>query len=374
VEQIRSISNNKDFQGFTSGEELFQASPEADILLICTQDEYHFDQSMKALNQGYDILLEKPVSNNLDEVLQIQKTAKKLNRRVVVCHVLRYTPFYRTIKKIIQDGILGDITAINASEGIGAWHFAHSFVRGHWSIIEESSPTILAKCCHDMDILHWLLEKKCVNLSSQGSLNHFTQEHLPKGAPERCHLGCPVEKECIYNSAQYANKHVGWLRMLRDHVDTLSEKEIMDWVAPSNWGRCVYQCKNTALDNQVVLMEFENKVSVTLTMNAFDEGRNIEISGTKAFLKGGHFCKKHTDQDLVVQDHNGNIAEKINIDLNKEQYGHMGGDEGLINELYTQMREWPLEKVHANLDQVIHGHTMAFKADQARLAKKIINL
>ena len=175
---------------FSSGEEMLKRPKLADIMIIATQDAQHCAHALAAMEKGYDLLLEKPISNTPGECLAIREAAERLGRRVIVCHVLRYTPFYRYVKKLIGSGVLGKVEAINAEEQVGYYHYAHSYVRGNWHRLETSSPMILAKSCHDMDLFVWLTGRSCVSLSSFGSLDHFTAANCPEGAKERCTDGC----------------------------------------------------------------------------------------------------------------------------------------------------------------------------------------
>ena len=189
---------------FNSADELIAQPKLADLLFICTQDKDHYTEAIAALEKGYHLILEKPISPSLYECKQIAETAKKYDRQVLVCHVLRYTPFYTKLKEIIDSNIIGDIMTVNAEEGVGYWHQAHSFVRGNWRDSDESAPMILAKCCHDMDILLWLLDKKCKKLSSFGSLKHFKECNAPEGSADRC-VNCPdsVRSKCPYDAIEF---------------------------------------------------------------------------------------------------------------------------------------------------------------------------
>ena len=164
---------------FNSAEEFLAQPKMSDIVFVCTQDRDHFGHVIPALEKGYDVIVEKPISPSLSECKKIAETANRLGRKVIVCHVLRYTPFYSKIKEILDSGVIGNIMTVSAEEGVGYWHQAHSFVRGNWRNSDESSPMILAKCCHDMDILLWLTGKKCLKVSSFGHLTHFKPENAP---------------------------------------------------------------------------------------------------------------------------------------------------------------------------------------------------
>ena len=192
VEKIRRTSGRPDFRAFPSAEAILTAGKIADVMLIATQDNFHFEPCRAALKLGYDVLLEKPIATRADQVLEIERLARQASRRVMVCFVLRFAAFYRKAKAIIDSGALGEIVSIQANEGVNPWHQAHSFVRGHWSVVGRSSPMLLSKCCHDTDIVHWLVGRRCRRVASFGSLDFFRPERAPANAPARCTDGCPV--------------------------------------------------------------------------------------------------------------------------------------------------------------------------------------
>ena len=176
---------------FSSWEDLLNQPKLADCAFICTLDDDHTAPALKAMALGYHLLLEKPMSNTEAECRIIEETARRTGRTLAVCHVLRYTPFYMTLKALIEKGQVGQVTTINQIENVGYWHQAHSFVRGNWRNTKETSPMILQKSCHDMDIILWLMGKNCLRVQSFGSLRHFTPENAPEGAAKRCLDACP---------------------------------------------------------------------------------------------------------------------------------------------------------------------------------------
>ncbi len=161
VERIRRLSANPEFRGFARGEDLLSAGKLADVVLVATQDSDHYEPCRRALELGCDVLLEKPIATRVGQVLEIERLANKTGRRVMVCFVLRFAAFYRKVKEIIDSGLIGEVVLIQANEGVMPWHQAHSFVRGHWAVTGKSSPMILSKCCHDMDVIHWLVGRRC---------------------------------------------------------------------------------------------------------------------------------------------------------------------------------------------------------------------
>lgn len=372
VERIHELSDDRNFTGYASCAALLADRPDADLVMLATQDDDHYEHALSTMEKGYDLLLEKPLSNSMDEIVSIERKATELSRRIVVCHVLRYSAFYQKVKQLIEDGVLGDLVSIHAVEGVGAWHFSHSFVRGHWAVTEETSPMILSKCCHDMDLLHWLIGRDCRSIASTGSLHFFKAGNAPEGVPERCHQGCPAGDDCEYNSNRYLNEiGKGWLAMVYDRARTASDVEILHWLETSPWGRCVFRCDNTAVDHQVLAMDFAGKISCSFTMTAFDTGRSIEIYGTEGVLKGGEFVYRSTGADILIENHHGETLERVCFE---DHGGHLGGDEGLIDSLHERMTHWSLAEVQCELRQVVHGHQMAFSAEEARQTGRVVSL
>jgi predicted dehydrogenase len=375
VEKIRGISGREDFRGFPSAEALLAAGKLADVMIVATQDNSHDAHCRGALQAGYDVLLEKPIATRVDQVLEIERLARQVNRRVMVCFVLRFAAFYRKVKEIIESGALGEIASIQASEGVMPWHQAHSFVRGHWAVVAKSSPMILSKCCHDTDIVHWLVGRRCRRIASFGSLEFFRPERAPAGAPARCTDGCPVGDTCAFNALRYTtDMRSPWLSMVFDRAQDATVEEIITWLRTSPWGRCVYRCDNDAVDRQVLALEFEGGVTGTFTMTAFEQGRHVEVYGTKGVLKGGETYRKHFGAHLVLLPHEG---EPVRYTVQAEDGGyelHGGGDPGLVRALYQEMRKPRGEPIEAGLDSTVHSHLITFAAEEARVTGRTIDI
>ena len=375
VAKMHRIAGNPAFQGFPSAEAILSAGKLADVMIVATQDNFHFEHCRGALRLGYDVLLEKPISTTAAQVLEIERLAKQMNKRVMVCFVLRFAAFYRKVKEIIASGALGEIVSIQANEGVNPWHQAHSFVRGHWSVVGNSSPMILSKCCHDTDIVHWLVGRRCTRIASFGALEFFRPERAPAGAPDRCTDGCPVGDTCAYNALRYAGDlRFPWLSMVYDRAQDATAEEITSWLRTSPWGRCVYRCNNDAVDRQVLAMEFEGGVTGTFTMTAFATGRHLEICGTQGVLKGGESYRQHFGAHLILLPHEG---EPVRYTVQAEDGGyelHGGGDAGLVNALYAEMTKPPGAPLEAGLESTVHSHLIGFAAEEARLTGRIVNL
>lgn len=376
VARVREACGSPEhFRSFAGWRELLAAERFADVAVIGTQDSDHKAACLAAMEKGYDILLEKPIAPNLEDTLLIERRAAELGRKVLICHVLRYTPFYRKVKEIIASGAIGEIVSLNAMEGVIPWHQAHSYVRGHWAVTEKASPMILGKCCHDLDIIAWLFERPCRCLSSYGGLSHFTKDHAPAGAPPRCTDGCPVGASCQYNASLYATVHRTWLDLVMDGAADATEAEVLDWLRGSPWGRCVYRCDNTAVDHQVVAMEFAGGGTATFTMTAFEYGRQIEVFGTRGVLRGGENVLAATGSDIVVRLHGNNEIQQVRVaSLAGGYQGHGGGDAGLVLALHEEMRKPSSEAMSTSLAASVRSHAMAFAAEASRLNGEAVNV
>lgn len=375
VERIRTLSQNPDFRSFRDDAEILAAGQLADVMMIGTQDNFHVGPCIAAMRAGYDVLLEKPIATNFREVLRLEEAARALGRRVLICHVLRYTPFYSRIKDIIDSGALGRVATLDATEGVELFHMAHSFVRGHWAITEKSSPMIIAKSCHDMDIISWLVDAPCEAVSSFGSLSYFTAANAPAGAPARCTDGCPVAPECPYDAHRYLKQDRPWLQWVNDRHDAASDDELKAWLHQSPWGRCVYRCDNTAVDRQTVNLTFANSVVATFTMTAFSRGREIAIRGTKAALFAGDAVRRHTGYDLIVENHVTGATNRIKIEEPSGGFaGHFGGDAGLMAALPHELRRPDSATMRSSLQRSVESHAMGFAAEESRLTGQTVRL
>lgn len=375
VGKVRRISGRADFRGYAGAQALLEAGPGADVILVATQDNDHHAHCLGALRAGCHVLLEKPISTRAQDVLEIERLARTTGRRVMVCFVLRFAAFYRKAREIVRSGVLGDLVSIQANEGVMPWHQAHSFVRGHWSVTAKSSPMIISKCCHDMDIVHWLAGRRCLRVASFGSLDFFRLDRAPAGAPARCTDGCPVGDTCPYNAMRYTtDMRAVWLPMVYDRAAEAATDEIVAWLRASPWGRCVYRCDNDAVDRQVLALEFEGGVTGTFTMTAFESGRHLEIYGTRGVLKGGETYRKHFGAHLVFFPHEG---EPVRYTVQAEDGGyelHGGGDAGLMGALHNEMTCPPGAPLEAGIDATVHSHMIGFAAEASRRTGRIVDL
>lgn len=353
--QEHGISPERCFDAWSS---LLAEEKLADIALICTQDRMHYEPTMQALARGYHVLLEKPMSPDPRECLEMEQAARAHDRLLTICHVLRYTPFWQTIKKVLSEGRIGDVVSIQLNENVGYWHIAHSFVRGNWNNSDTSSPMILSKSCHDMDILSWIVDQPCERVSSYGSLKHFHQGEAPEGSSDRC-LDCAVESTCPYSAPRFYLNDT-FKNWARHFTPDLSKASIVQGLRETDYGRCVYRSDNNVVDHQVVNMEFAGGATATFSMCGFtlEQERRLQIMGTRGELRGEE--DKITLYDFLTH-------QKTEITIPAQTSGHGGGDTGIVRSFLSEVRNYGGQESLTSATASVRSHLMAFAAEEARL-------
>lgn len=356
---------------FVTWEHVFNRPKFADAVVVSTPDHLHHGPAMQAMAMGYDVLLEKPVAQTWKECRDILLQSKKYDRIVAVCHVLRYTPYFRKMKEELESGALGEIVSVEHLEPIQHIHMTHSYVRGIWRREDETNPAILAKSCHDLDILRWMIDKPCRLISSFGSLKWFRKENAPEGAPARCTDGCPVESDCPYSALKIYYRKRTWL----SHFDLPDNPDehgpvIMDQLKTGPMGRCVYHCDNDVVDHQIVSMEFEDAVTANFNMEAFTHyhGRRTRIFGSMGDLFGDM-------DDLYVADFKTGDIRHWNVKEHAVvESGHGGGDYGLVRDLIQAISQRKPELLTSTIDASMESHLMGFMAEESRKKRKIMEV
>ena len=366
LERARKEYSLSDEQLFLSDEEFFAAGKLADLLIIATQDGDHYGHAMRALDVGYDILLEKPMAQSYEQCKAIADKAEKLGRRVYICHVLRYAPFFVYIKNQVEKGVIGKVETIAHTENVAYWHQSHSFVRGNWSVTEETTPMILAKCCHDLDMIYWLIDRPCTAVSSFGSLDFFTRDNAPEGSGDYC-CECPLQEKCAFDCVKFYEKNAGWLAgaidLPFDRNDPASIRAVLSR-HENPYSRCVFKCDNTAVDHQVVNMLFEGGVTAQLTMTAFaaDCYRELHIHGTRGEIIGDMLSNK-----VKINIYGGESTEVDIGALTDGIYGHGGGDQRLITDVINTFRGVEAKGV-TSIQNSLMSHKIGYAAEASRLA------
>ncbi len=355
---------------FATWEDALKHGRIADVIINCTMDRMHIDSTLAALEAGYDVLLEKPMSPVLHENVRLVQVAEDKGRLLQICHVLRYSPFFEAVRAVVQSGKLGRVVSIDHRENLVYWHMAHSYVRGNWRSEAEAGPMILAKCCHDFDILYWILRTPVAYLSSFGALTHFRPENAPEGAPQYCLDGCPAADDCKYYAPRlYASDMNGmpWNAVeLKPSVEARLEA-----IKRGPYGRCVYHCDNDVVDHQSVNMELTDGTTVSLLMQGQgnEEGRTMRYDGTRATLYGRFVAGRY---QLTIRYHRTGEEEDVPI-IAKDASGHGGGDFGIMHSFYNALRGTPDDSV-TTARESLESHLLAFAAEEARLEYTTIHM
>ncbi len=373
---------------YESYEEILAAPRMADCAMVCTQDRLHYEPVKLALQKGYHVLCEKPMSPKKEEIIQMGMMAEKYHRVLSICHVLRYSPFFSKIKELLEQGRIGRLMSIQHMEQVGFWHHAHSFVRGNWRNSEETSPMILQKCCHDMDILLWLVGSPCRKVSSFGRLTYFKEENVPgrekkgEAAPEYCMDGCSYREECPFYAPRFYLEHPKAFGdgLVKAVTPSLEREDILKALEKGPYGRCVFRCDNNVVDHQIVNLEFENQVTASLTMSAFTNEcrRSICLMGTEGEIRG--------DMEAgVIELFEFVSGNREKITLNTPTTGHSGSDEKIMKafvELIASEKRQEATGAEkgargesiSSASVSVDSHLMALAAEEARVSGEVIDL
>lgn len=376
-ENVKKEWNLSDDSVFADENDFFKEK-RADVLVIATQDRDHVRMCIRAMELGYDILMEKPISPVREEIDALLAANKKYNRKIVVCHVLRYAPAYIKIREVINSGDIGNLVHIENIEQVDYWHHAHSFVRGNWRNEGLSSPMIMQKSCHDFDMLQYLIGSRCKTVYSTGRTAFFKKQNQPEGAADRCKdckfiKTCPYSAERIYIERWKAENCPQWewpynvvsLKMpnTEDNIRTAYEK--------GQYGRCVFACDNDVVDNQQVVMTFENGVIACHTMSAFTDrmGRRMKIHGTLGEIE------LLEDIDTLNIYRFGKEKESIRVSsLRKDtdSMAHGGGDSRIVKTFYDVLED--KSQGSTTLEKSVESHLMAFAAEKSRHTDTIVKV
>lgn len=351
---------------FKTWEDVFKKPRFADAVIISTPDNLHYGPCMAALNMGYDILLEKPISPSEKECRDILSLAKQKGRVVAVCHVLRYAPYFVKLRELMQNDAIGEVISIQHLEPIMHVHMSHSYVRGNWHNSKQTAPIILAKSCHDLDIIKWMLDKKAKNIQAFGDLKWFRKENAPAGSTPRCADGCAIESSCPYSALRIYHRKRTWLH----HFDLPEDKSkqgdaILEYLKTTDYGRCVYRMDNDQPDHYITNILFENNVTASFSMEAFTsyEGRRTRIMGSMGDITGD--MKKFTLTDFRT-------GKKTEWEHASDNHG--GGDWRLVADWIQAVAQHDPSLLTSTIDASIESHIMGFMAEKSRKEKKVMEI
>ena len=348
-------------------DDFFAEGLDADMVLISTPENAHFDPAVKAIDAGYHVLLEKPIAQHLEECREIARRARERGVMVGVCHVLRYHPYFAKIREIVASGELGQVVSVNHTAAVGLDRATHSYVRGIFRRERESNPILLAKCCHDIDFLLWLTEARCRKLSSFGSLRWFRAENAPKGSTPRC-IDCPLEKECPYSAVDLYYNRRDWISNFDVPEGATLDEVILRQLRTGDYGRCVFRCDNDVVDHQIVSMEMENDVTISFSMDAFTLGdqrethirlTHGEIDGDERILR----VRRFRGGEEQVYDFSGILGKPF----------HAGADLNLVEDFVDTISRRE-HRFRTSIGKSVESHRICFEAERSRLSGQTVIL
>jgi predicted dehydrogenase len=351
---------------FATWEHVFERPKFADAVIITTPDQLHHGPCLAALAAGYDILLEKPIAPSERECREILAAANRTGRIVAVCHVLRYAPYFITLRELMLSGAIGKVVSLQHIEPMGHVHMSHSYVRGNWRNSQLSTPAILAKSCHDLDILRWMVDRRCRKIQAFAHLSWFTRENAPSGSTDRCTDGCAVEAECPYSALRIYHRD----RRHLEHFDLPEDParqadSILEHLRTTDYGRCVYRMDNDQPDHYVANMLFDGNITAAFSMEAFTSysGRRTRVMGAMGDIVGDMSSFTLTD-----------FRTGRKTEWHKPTDGHGGGDFRLMADWVQAVAHQDPSFLTSTIAQSIESHVMGFMAERSRAENRVMDV
>ena len=345
---------------FNSYNDFFQSGIDADVAIVCTPDNEHFRPTMSAIKLGMNVLLEKPIAQNIEECILLQQEARRQNVKVGICYPMHYHPCYLKLKQIADSKELGDLVSITLLNQVGTDRATHSYVRGIFNNSNSSTPLLLAKCSHDVDFLLWISGSECRQVSNYGSLQYFREDNAPKGSAERC-IDCSVEEKCPFSAVNLYWRRREWIRNFNVENGQTIEDSIQRQLKEGPFGRCVFHCDNNILDHQALIMQMANGITLTLTIDCFTlkDNRKFFIHMTH----GDIYCN---EEKIVIQKFLTREKEVLDLSSLVDMPEHAGSDLLIVQEFFKALRGEE-HSFTSFLDESIESHRVCWEAEENRL-------
>ena len=370
---------------FGSAEELAGRPQLADVVINGTMEMEHVSTAIPLMAAGYDMLLEKPFATSEPDMWRLVGASREHGRKLMICHVLRYAPFYRAIKERIAAGAVGEVINIQTNEHVSYHHMAVAFIRGKWkSQAETGSSFLMAKCCHDLDMIMWMKSGVMPTaVSSFGANNQFRADRAPEGAGTRCLVDCEIEADCDYSARKhYLDNPDRWsfyVWKALDHPDPTPEERV-ELLNTSDYGRCVWRSDNDLVDHQSVAIEFED--GATATHNLFGGSarptRTIHILGTTGEILGVFEDSRFVVRGLDPRPGREYSEEVVDLNVTGDMHGarggHGGGDQRLVADFVSFVSGEPPSISCTTIEDSISGHLVGFRADLAMNERRVVDI
>lgn len=311
--------------------------PEIDWVMIASLNCFHKEQTVAALKAGKHVFCQKPLATTLEDCRAIHQCWRESGRMFNIGLTLRYSPHYRKIKELLEAGSIGKIVSLEFNETLAFDH--GGFIHGDWRrFLKYSGSFLLEKCCHDIDLVNWMVESEAARVASFGGLNFFRPENA-------------------YNIERIGQNQEGRPAYLNMRPCTWRPNRNVN---PFTAGKDI-------VDNQVAIIEYANGVRASFHTNcnsAIPE-RRMYILGTEGAIRA----------DVIA----GTIeVRRIGFDTEIENVptgvsgGHGGGDNLLAEELAESMLRGTLPKV--GIKEGLRSALICFAIDKAMESGAVVDL
>ena len=360
-EKFKEIFNLPDEKVFKDINSFFKEEKIADAVIISSIDNTHYEASIRALEKGYDVLVEGPVANSLDKLIHLQNICERNTEKIFMAAMTyRYSNFFNKLKEIIDSQELGQLININYNSYIGYEKFSHYYVRGNWRLDSDTSPIILTNSCYDLDMLEYLTNSTCEKISSFGNLNYFKRENFNQEMSELC-ISCGVDKECpyfvqgIYLNNKDLSKGV--------HINP-TEENLNEILKSCQYGQCVYSCDNNVSDNMICILKFKNNITASLNISAFTKEENKDL---RLMFSQGEIYANFQKCSIVIKRFIDN-EDKI-IEVSKENL-----DEKLIKDFLDRIKNKDNKNMISDVYSTINSHITAFAGEFASVSESVVDV
>ena len=373
---------------FESASDLASRGKLADAVINGTMDQQHVETAVPLLEAGYDMLLEKPFALNEEELRLLTETSRRCGRKVMICHVLRYAPFYSEIRRRLP--LIGKVQGIETTEHVSHHHMLVGFVRGKWRSDATAGhhSMLLAKCCHDIDIIMWMkLGTAPVRVASFGGMQQFRPGNAPAGAGTRCLVDCPpeIEDNCPFSARKQYLEHPDrwsfyvWREL--ENIKAPTAEQRAELLRCSDYGLCAYKTDTQVVDNQTVIIQFADGSIASHNMLSGTPlpQRTIHITGERGEITGRMDDSRFTVR--LLDPHSENEYREETVDLNLmsgdstgAKGGHGGGDMLLVEDFVSVLREEKPSISCTSIDDSVAGHMTVFCADRAMRDGTVVDI
>ncbi len=301
-----------------------------DGVIVCTVDSEHHSYVIRALDKGYDVVCEKPVTNTFERCLAIREAQRRSGRNVAVTFNCRAMPHFAKLKELISGGLIGKVYAVNYEYCLDRSHGADYFKRWHRKM-EFSQGMLLHKSTHHFDIVNWLLEDEPAFVTALGNQMYYADQGKSMGT--RCSQ-CPGRDSC------------GSAEVQDTKVDGVSINDGMFYAVEGEDGyvrdTCCFLPDADICDNLSVSVQYNRGTILSYTLNLFSmhEGYRLVLTGENGVAVLEDWTDSAEDTYHIRILHRDGQWEDHPVE--KASGGHNGGDIRLIARLFGDPQPDPL--------------------------------